>query len=170
VDTVERVNARPVAIVDLDGVVADVRHRLHHLTGRRKDWVAFFAAAGTDPPHPEGLAVVATLAAEHDIVYVTGRPERLRVVTERWLGGHGIGGHELIMRNDRDRRPAAQLKVGIARQIAAERPVGVVVDDDEHVLAAMRTAGFTVFPAEWERRDEAAHAALTEAQETDGAT
>ena len=38
---------RPLAIVDLDGVVADVRHRLHHLEGRRKDWGRFFAAAVT---------------------------------------------------------------------------------------------------------------------------
>ena len=49
---------RPLAFVDLDGVLADVRHRLHHLTGRRKDWDAFFDAAGQDPSHPEGKAVV----------------------------------------------------------------------------------------------------------------
>jgi hypothetical protein len=28
--------ARPLAVVDLDGVVADVRHRLRHLEGRRE--------------------------------------------------------------------------------------------------------------------------------------
>jgi hypothetical protein len=159
-----------VAIVDLDGVVADVRHRLHHLTGRRRDWDAFFAAAGDDPAHPEGLAVVATLTAEHDIVYVTGRPERLRTVTERWLVAHGIGGHELVMRADRDHRPAAQFKVGVARGMAGERPVAVVVDDDAQVLAAMRAAGFTVFPAVWERRAADEAAALAQAQEADGAT
>ena len=69
---------RPLAIVDLDGVVADVRHRLHHLTGRRKDWDAFFAAAPDDPPHPEGLAVVQRLEVDHDVIYLTGRPERCR--------------------------------------------------------------------------------------------
>ena len=38
-------DGRPLAIVDIDGVVADVRHRLHHLDRRPKNWSAFFAAA-----------------------------------------------------------------------------------------------------------------------------
>jgi len=65
---------RAIAIVDIDGVVADVRHRLHHITGRPKDWDAFFAEAHADPPHGEGLRIVHTLAADHEVVYVTGRP------------------------------------------------------------------------------------------------
>ena len=59
---------RPIAVVDLDGVVADVRHRLHFVQSRPKDWYRFFAAARTDPAHPEGLAVVARLADDHEIV------------------------------------------------------------------------------------------------------
>ena len=49
---------RPLAIIDLDGVVADARHRLHHLETRPKDWDAFFAAAVDDDAHPEGVAIV----------------------------------------------------------------------------------------------------------------
>jgi hypothetical protein len=48
---------RPLAIFDIDGVLADVRHRVHHLEGRRKDWGAFFQAAPRDGLHPEGLAL-----------------------------------------------------------------------------------------------------------------
>jgi hypothetical protein len=36
---------RPLAVFDLDGVLADVRHRLHFLDRRPKDWDGFFAAA-----------------------------------------------------------------------------------------------------------------------------
>ena len=151
-------------------MVADVRHRLGHLDGRRKDWDAFFAAAGDHPPHPEGLAIVATLAAEHEIVYVTGRPEQLRSVTERWLDAHGIGGHTLLMRGAGDRRPAPQTKLGIVRRLAAERHVAVVVDDDETVLATMRRAGFDVFAATWEQRSPNAAENLHAAQEVDGTT
>ncbi len=160
---------RPVAIVDIDGVVADVRHRLHHLEGRRKDWDAFFAGAADDPAHPEGLAIVETLAAEHEILYLTGRPERLRRVTERWLDEHGIAG-PVTMRPSRDRRPAAVVKVEEAKRIARTRTVAVVVDDDQRVLAAMRDAGFPTFPAEWERRTPVAEATLEAAQESDGRT
>lgn len=161
---------RPLAIVDLDGVVADVRHRLHHLETRPKAWDAFFAAAVDDPPHEEGLAIVRELEAEHEIVYLTGRPRHLAGDTERWLDEHGIGGHRLVMRPPRDRRPAAQVKVQLLRELAAGRRVAVVVDDDERVLAAMAEAGYRTFHADWERRALADDAALQEAQEVEGRT
>ena len=73
---------RSLAIIDLDGVVADVRHRLHHVAGAKKNWSAFFAGAGDDEVLAEGRAVVEQLAGDHDIVYLTGRPERTRSQTE----------------------------------------------------------------------------------------
>ena len=51
-----------LAVFDIDGVVADVRHRLHHLE-RHRSWHAFFAAAADDPLLPEGARLVADLAA-----------------------------------------------------------------------------------------------------------
>ena len=48
--------ARGLAVFDVDGVLADVGHRLRHLEGGRKDWGAFFAAAEKDPPLPVGLS------------------------------------------------------------------------------------------------------------------
>lgn len=161
---------RPLAIVDLDGVVADVRHRLVHLTGRRKDWDAFFAAAVDDPPHPEGIAVVERLQQDHDVVYLTGRPERCRADTEAWLERHGIGGHPLHMRSGRDRRPAAVVKPELLRTIAQGREVAVVVDDDDRVVEAMRRAGHQVLHADWEKRAAEEDAALEQAQEEQGRT
>ena len=161
---------RPVAIVDLDGVVADVRHRLRHIEKRPKDWDAFFDAARHDPPHAEGIAVVQRLEQDHEVVYLTGRPERCRADTERWLDEHGIGGHELLMRSPRDRRPAAVVKVEILRRRAAGRTIGIVVDDDDRVVEAMRRAGFPVLHADWERRDRAEQLTLEQAQEAEGRT
>ena len=161
---------RPVAFVDLDGVLADVRHRLHHLTGRRKDWDAFFAAAPDDDLHPEGKAVVERLREEHEVVYLTGRPERCRADTEAWLARHGLDGHELVMRSGRDRRPAAVVKVEVIARRFADRQVAVVVDDDDRVVAAMRRAGHAVLHADWERRLEEEAAALDAAQESEGRT
>src|SRR3954471_9041367 len=100
---------RPLAVIDLDGVVADVRHRLHHISGGTKNWSAFFAGVGTDPVLVEGRAVLERLAAEHEIVYLTGRPERTRAATEDWLGRHALPQGRLLMRSDNDRRPARQL-------------------------------------------------------------
>ena len=161
---------RPLAIVDIDGVVADVRHRLHHLERRPKDWDGFFAAAGDDPAHPEGLAVVGRLAEGHEIVFVTGRPSSLRAVTEAWLAEHGLGGHDLVMRAARDRAPARVVKPQLVARLAADRPVGIVVDDDADVLAAMAGRGWPVFHADWERRATEEDVALHEAQEAEGRT
>lgn len=162
--------ARPIAVIDIDGVVADVRHRLHHLSGRRKNWDAFFAAATEDPPHAEGLTRVRELDEDHEILFLTGRPERCRRDTEQWLARHGLGGRELLMRPDTDRRPAAILKVEALDRRAGDRRVGIVVDDDVRVVEAMRQAGHPVEHADWEARAPTEEVTLREAQEVEGRT
>ncbi|HEV7719770.1 MAG TPA: hypothetical protein VGO60_00715 [Iamia sp.] len=147
-----------------------MRHRLHHLDRRPKDWRGFFAAADQDQVHAEGVALVARLGADHDVVYLTGRPSHLRGDTEAWLGRHGLDGHELIMRSVGDRRPAARLKVELLRARAPAAEVALVVDDDAVVVAAMREAGYPVLHARWEIRGPGPEAALVEAQETQGRT
>lgn len=163
-------DARPLAIIDLDGVVADVRHRLHHLETRPKRWKAFFDGAGDDGLHPEGAAVVERLRPDHEIVYLTGRPQWLEPVTRAWLDEHGLGGHRLVMRPRDDHRPAAVVKVELLRRLAEGRTVAVVVDDDERVLAAMADAGYPTFHATWERRALEEQQALEAAQEREGRT
>lgn len=159
----------PYGVVDIDGVVADVRHRLHHLDSRPKNWDAFFAAAPGDPLLDEGAAVVAELVAGHELVWLTGRPERCRADTVRWLRQHGLPESRLIMRRTGDHRPARQVKVDALRRLAAERPVSVLVDDDERVVASARAAGFLVLHADW-MPEPAARERLHAAQEQDGRT
>jgi hypothetical protein len=156
----------PLAVVDIDGVVADVRHRLHHVESRPKDWPAFFAAADRDPPLAEGVERVLALLADHDVVYLTGRPEHLRRVTEEWLDRHGIGGRTLLMRRSRDYRPARATKAEEIRRLARSRAVAVVIDDDPDVCAALRAAGWPVEQATWVPHSRT----LNAAQERDGRT
>jgi phosphoglycolate phosphatase-like HAD superfamily hydrolase len=161
---------RPLAFVDIDGVLADVRHRLHFIERRPRDWDGFFAAAVDDPAHPEGIALVGTLQAEHEIVFLTGRPQRLAADTERWLTQQGVGAHRLLMRPERDRRPAASVKLELLRQLARGRRVAVVVDDDTDVIRSMRNAGYPTFHAAWEQRGEEHEHELNVAQEKLGRT
>jgi hypothetical protein len=154
-----------IAVFDIDGVVADVRHRLHHLEGRRRSWSSFFADAPHDPLLPEGAALVAELAGRHEIVWLTGRPERLRAVTETWLAEHGLPAAEVFLRPDNDFRPAPRYKLGVLRRLA-ERGVAAVVDDDDEVVRAARAAGFPALLADWVPRERV----LREAQDRDGRT
>jgi hypothetical protein len=153
-------------VIDLDGVLADVRHRLHHIQHGRQDWDAFFAGIPDDAVLVEGRAVVERLAGDHDLVYLTGRPERTRADTEAWLTRHRLPQARLIMRTDSDRRPARQLKPRLVRELARAHTIAVIVDDDVAVCAALEQAGWPVLRADWMEGS----AALTETQERTGRT
>jgi uncharacterized HAD superfamily protein len=140
---------RPLAAVDIDGVLADVRHRLRHLRQRPKDWDAFFAAAADDPLLDEGLAVAHRLAEDHELLYLSGRPERCRSDTQRWLAAHRLPAGDLLLRSDGDRRPARLVKVEALQRLAGKRAVSILVDDDPQVCEAAEAAGFPVLQADW---------------------
>lgn len=161
---------RALAVVDIDGVVADVRHRLFHVEQQPKDWDAFFAAAHRDPVHLEGVALVRRLARDYEIVFLTGRPEKLRADTEAWLEQNDLGGHQLVMRPHGNRRPANQLKLELLRKLAADREVAAIVDDDPLVIATMKRAGYPTLHATWETLTAADTDTLHTAQDTDGRT
>ncbi|MFE7334132.1 phosphatase domain-containing protein [Streptomyces griseus] len=159
-------DARPLAVFDLDGTLADTAHRQHFLEGAQRDWTGFFAAAPADPPLPEGVRMVLASAEECDIVYLTGRPERCRRDTVRWLSRQGLPEGTLFMRRNDDRRPARRTKLDILRRLGRTGQVRMLVDDDALVCDAAEVAGFTVVRARWADSSEA----LKDAQEREGRT
>jgi hypothetical protein len=158
-------DTRAIAVVDIDGVLADVRHRLHHLEGR-KDWGAFFRAAPKDPLLEVGSDTVRQLAQVYEIVYLSGRPEHCRRDTQRWFRKHELPDGRLLLRPQGDMRPARLFKVEQLQRLRRSAPVAVLVDDDPLVCDAAREAGFDVLPATW--MGDAPE--LIEAQEEEGRT
>jgi phosphoglycolate phosphatase-like HAD superfamily hydrolase len=140
---------RPLAVFDVDGVLADVRHRLHHLQARPQRWEAFFTAADRDPLLAEGAARLRAAQADHEVVYLTGRPERNRALTVAWLARHGLPTGPLNMRPDRDHRPARWVKRETLRRLARDRKIAAVVDDDPAVVALLEADGWPVELATW---------------------
>jgi hypothetical protein len=171
-----------VAVVDIDGVVADVRHRVRYLEQFPPDWMSFFAEAGLDPPLPVGLAHVHALVAEgYEVVWLTGRPEWLRDTTASWLAEQGLPGGVLLMRPNGDRRPARRLKSSAVRALAEGRrvfnhvPAGprhvvLVLDDDTSVVATLRAEGWPVEQADWVGLSMEGFQRLYQAQEAEGRT
>lgn len=153
-----------VAVFDVDGVVADVRHRLHHLVGGRS-WDRFFDAADCDGLLDEGARLVADLGTHHEIVWLTGRPEWLRDVTLQWFQKHGLPTSELHMRPYGDFRPAARYKLDVLCELSPRRVMAFIDDDDEVIDAAAR-AGFPAVLADWIPRGDA----LRDAQDRRGRT
>jgi HAD superfamily hydrolase (TIGR01509 family) len=168
--------AAPLVVFDIDGVLADVRHRLHHLATRPKSWEGFFAAAKNDQVLEVGAEFAKRLAATHEIVYLTGRPERLRVATQTWLDAQQLPAGRLVMRTEGDRRPSAVVKLHELRKLRRESTIALLVDDDASVIDAARAAGFTVQLADWMPRPADPEVPLFgsdllhEAQQRDGRT
>jgi hypothetical protein len=137
-----------LAVLDIDGVVADVRHRLHHIERRPKDWGRFFTAATDDPALEPGVRLATDLAQRHEVVWLTGRPSWLRAVTSEWLERHDLPGRELHMRARSDYRPARLFKLGVLDTLRL-REIAAFVDDDSEVIDAAVEAGYPAVFADW---------------------
>ncbi len=160
-----------VAVFDVDGVVADVRHRLRHVERSPKDWPAFFAAMADDGPLEVGIALARDQAAAgHALVYLTGRNEAYREVTVDWMRRHGLPEGRLVMRRDSDRRPARLLKPEALRRLSRTSRIVAVVDDDNAVVEVLRRDGWPVLHATWmtEESTSSEQQSLFDAQEVDG--
>jgi phosphoglycolate phosphatase-like HAD superfamily hydrolase len=152
---------RPVVIVDIDGTIADVHHRLHHIEGRgrNKNWKAFFEAMDRDPPIPPVIAKVRELAADNEIVMLTGRPEDYRQRTVAWLERHDVPFEQLLMRPGGDRRSDFVTKEELLATLAG-REIRLAIDDRAPVCEMYRRHGLDV----WEiAADESAAAETNEA-------
>jgi hypothetical protein len=131
-----------IAVMDIDGVLADATHRQHHLHGRPKDWDSFFAAVGQDPIIERGLQRLKALSLDHDVVLLSGRPERTRADTVAWLGRQGISVSRLVLRVDADHRPAPALKADLVAGVGSPSEVAVVIDDDPSVIDRLSAMGY----------------------------
>jgi hypothetical protein len=134
-------------VFDIDGTCADLTHRLKHIQKRPKDWDAFFAAAKDDKPSPHmqrlAYALHCGLSAYQTIVYCSGRPERTRDATVKWLCDHDFPYYaHLFMRKDGDRRNDSIIKRELLDDMRLEglRPI-MAFDDRDRVVEMWRNAG-----------------------------
>src|SRR5437764_8390195 len=108
---------KPIVIVDMDGTLADVGHRLHYIRGKGKpDWKKFFSEQRHDLPIKAILKQVCELAGNHEIVIVTGRPEQYSHETQQWLRKYKVPYSRLYMRPAGDHRPDFLVKKDILKQ------------------------------------------------------
>lgn len=125
---------RKIVIVDMDGTLADAAHRLHHIRTRPKNWKAFFEGMDRDPLIPVVADWVRALAAEYEIVIVTGRPAEYAEQTARWLRRHRIPFAQIFLRRSGDHRPDYVAKEDLLRVIPPGR-IAFAIDDREPVCA-----------------------------------
>jgi len=138
-------------VFDVDGTLANIGHRLHHIRGTGpKDWKSFKVDSHLDLPHGEVVAVFSALAAVGwPIVLCTGRTEDERGATEKWLDEFVIDfapAHKMYMRADGDYRDDDVVKLEMLARLRSDGYEPVVwFDDRQRVVDALRGAGVNVF-------------------------
>ena len=139
------VSSKPIIIVDVDGTLADVTHRLHYIRGHGKpNWKRFFDEQRHDLPKENIVKRVCELAKDHEIVIVTGRPDKYLDETRDWLAKYKIPYSRIFMRPAGDNRPDYIVKKQILGEIGAQRVV-LVLDDRPRVCEMYRQSGLKVF-------------------------
>ena len=132
-------------VFDLDGTLADVEHRKHHVRGKNRDWPAFFKECTDDGPNkPVIAALLALKAAGHRIEIWSGRSDEVKAETLAWLEANGIDPALLTnMRPEKDYQPDDALK----RQwlLAADTRPDAIYDDRNKVVDMWRAEGIPCF-------------------------
>lgn len=137
---------KKTVIFDIDGTLADIRHRRGFLEGDKPDWNRFNAAMGDDTPNGPVVTLYKTLweTGGFDIILTTGRNEKFRSVTEQWLIWNEIPFGRMIMREDNDNRADHIIKEEILNQLLSEgQQIEFTVDDRQQVVDMWRRNGIT---------------------------
>ena len=132
----------PAVVFDVDGVLADASGRQHYLLGMRRDWDAFFSAAGADPLIPEVARLLELLDPALAVVLLTARPASIRPDTVGWLERFGLHYDLLVMRAGGDYLRAVEFKRRETRALKAYGfELQLALEDDRRNLEMFEDEG-----------------------------
>lgn len=131
---------KPAIIVDLDGTLCDVDHRVHHVSGPKKDWIKFNELLVHDRLNHWCFELIEAMSNRgYSIIFITGRGEDYRHLTEEWLKKHQVSYNHLFMRGVLDHREDADVKEDIFKFVVdKDYQVLFVVDDRKSVVERWR--------------------------------
>lgn len=138
--------ARPCIVFDIDGTLSNNEHRLKFIQGDIKDWDAFYDRIAYDTPNESIVRLAQDLYKDsgHELVMITGRPERTRVVTLDWMELRGVPCDALFMRSNDDHRDDVVVKSELLDEaVAAGWHPWLAVEDRSRVVKMWRDRGIT---------------------------
>jgi len=140
---------QPIVIVDLDGTVADLSHRLHYIQNddpKDNDYRAFYGSVLQDKPIHDTIEMVQKFHDDgYNICFVSGRSDESRNDTKLWIQEHlRVPYIALIMRSAGDRRPDTDVKRGFYKRFFKDYEVKHVIDDRPSVIRMWREEGLDV--------------------------
>lgn len=139
-------------IFDIDGTLANINHRLHHVKEKPKNWDRFFAECINDIPVQPICALQRILNNHYRMIIVSGRGEDIRPQTEARLEANHISYDLLLMRPNKDYRPDDIIKEEILDSLLnSGENITFVVEDRQRIVDMWRRRGLTCLQvAAWE--------------------
>ena len=130
-----------IVIFDIDGTLADVSERIHHVKKKPKNWNAFFQGMAQDKAIHSMVRLCNVLYQSGiKILLCSGRSEEHRTQTVQWLAQQGVKYHELILRPDGDRRSDIIVKREMLAGLDRSK-ILFVVEDRSRVVEMWRSEG-----------------------------
>lgn len=139
---------KPVVICDIDGTIADIKHRLHHLKGKVKDWKGFFNDMDKDTLRNDVHQILLDYEMKGcQVIFVSARPEDYRSVTERWLErflSDLDSPRMVLMRRAGDSRDDAIVKKEIYEKYLSNLNITTAIDDRPKIVRLWEELGVPV--------------------------
>lgn len=131
-------------IVDLDGTLCNIEHRLHHMHGENKNWGAFLSECDQDFVNDWCRRIINGNSGSYTIL-CSGRPSDIcRDKTETWLKDNSIAYDHLFMRAAGDyRRDDIVKEIILDFEILPLFEVLYAIDDRKQVVDMWRRRSIT---------------------------
>lgn len=138
-----------IYLFDIDGTLADLRHRLHFIQDKPANWDAFFEACSDDCPIEDVVSLCRVLSQTGArIILVSGRSDAVRDKTIRWLKDFDVLFDSLYMRKAGDHRQDNIVKSELLDQVLADcgwEEIAGVFEDRDQVVEMYRQRGLRVY-------------------------
>ncbi len=131
-------------LVDIDGTLADITHRMHHW--HSKNYEAFNSEMPNDKVNQWCVEIINAFKSTHKIFLITGRPGRTRILTQPWLIKRNIHHDGLLMEKENElswARDDVMKRELYNTYIRDTFKVSFVIDDRVHVVEMWRSLGLT---------------------------
>ena len=142
----------PTVIFDIDGTLADIEHRRHFVSGKKKDFNAFNSAMSDDVLNVPVVELHKMCHnAGYQIIYCTGRMEKDRHVTIKflkklWITDNFMPEHLFMRTNNRRSDPDSVIKQDMLDELLKtldKENILFTVDDRQKVVDMWRNNGLT---------------------------
>lgn len=138
-------------IVDLDGTLCDVSHRVHLVENEPVDVEKFHSSLVHDTMNDWCFQLIKAMSALGvEVILLTGRGEEYRQETEAWLMKQSVGYQALYMRRVKDDRTDATVKKEVyINNLKNTYETLFVVEDRKSVVEMWREIGVTCLQCDW---------------------